>query len=326
MDDLIGLVNEEILKERVNTVRNQREQIRERMQNPGLYERMQAQQAPTQTLTTQTQPQVRNPTYRPAGALQKAALSDLYNQSHGESYSSGSAGEGSTEYSGPTEGLGLNSLMAGILGNVVGMGAGKLGAPGPIGGLVSGITSALLGKGDPSNKVANSAIKAGLTLAFPQLAPVIGLASMFGLNMRQGLAELFGIETPAPGYEGGFFGTQGIGSGIDSSLGGLQGVMGDSFASDGLGGDTSSGGGSTTSGYDSGDLGTGISGGYGLGSTEGIGYGTSLGGLQGAMEGTFGNDYGLGGYDYGGGSYGGDYGGGGYSSGDNSYGGSSGNE
>lgn len=321
MDDLIGLVNEEILKERVNTVRNQREQIRERMQNPGLYERMQAQQAPTQTLTTQTQPQVRNPTYRPAGTLQKAALSDLYNYRNQESSSSAS-GEGPTEYSGPTEGLGLNSLMAGILGNVVGMGAGKLGAPGPIGGLVSGITSALLGKGDPSNKIANSAIKAGITLAFPQLAPVIGLASMFGLNMRQGLSELFGIETPAPGYEGGFFGTQGIGSGIDSSLGGLQGVMGDSFASDGLGGE--SGGGSTPSGYDSGDLGTGISGGYGLGSTEGIGYGTSLGGLQGAMEGTFGNDYGWGGL---GGDYGGGYdGGGGYSSGDNSYGGSSGNE
>jgi len=313
MDDLIGLVNDEILRERVNTIRNQREQIRERMQNPGLYERMQAQQqAPTQTLTPQTQPQVRNPTYRPASSLQKAALSDLYNYRN-EKSSSSASGVGPTEYSGPTEGLGLNSLMAGILGNVMGMGAGKLGAPGPIGGLVSGITSALLGKGDPSNKVANSVIKAGITLAFPQLAPVIGLANMFGLNMKQGLTELFGMEKPAPGYEGGFFGTQGIGGGIDSSLGGLQGVMGHSFASDGLGG-KSGGGGSTTPGYGTGDLGSGISGGFGLGSTKGIGYGTSLGRFQGAMNGTFGNDYG--GSDYGGG----------YSSGDNSYGGSLGNE
>lgn len=314
MDNLIELVNNEVLQERINSVRNQREDIRDRMRNPGLYGQ-QVTQPTTATQTQTTTPTV--PTYRPAGSLQKAALQDLYNYSNDQSSSSAS-GEGPQDYAGPTEGLGLNSLMAGILGNVASMGVGKMGAPGPIGGLVSGVTSALLGKGDPSNKITNSAIKAAISLAFPQLSPVIGLASMFGLNMRQGLSELFGVEKPAPGYEGGFFGTQGIGSGIDTSLGGLQDAMSGAFGSDAY-----SGGGGTPSGYDQGDLGSGLS--SQIGYSSGLGFDSgNLGGLQGVMSDTFSSDYGWGGLgsDYGGG----DYGGGGYSSGDSSYGGSSGNE
>lgn len=282
MDNLIGKVNQDILTEdRINTLQNQKEEIRRRLQNPGLY--------PDQTSYTQQQ---YSQSYRPAEALQRAALSDIYNMQGGSGQSDSYS---PSNYSGPSEGAGLNSLLAGGLGTIAGQVAGRAGA-GPLSGLVSAMVSGGLGKGNFSNKVTNSAIKAGLSLAFPQLSPILGLMSLFGLspNFRQGLGELFGMDKVTPGYEGGFFGTRGEGTGLDASQGGF-----------GYGGfDT------TPAGYSPSDLGSGIG-------TTGMGLGATQGGLQGAMSGTFSGGSGLG-SDYGGGDS--------YSSGDNSYGGSSGNE
>lgn len=254
MDDILGKVNQEVLQERVNSLRNQKEEIRRRLQNPGLY--------PDQVAPI-TQQQLAQ-SYRPAESLQRAALSDLYNMAgrdQSDAYSS-------SDYAGPREGAGLSSLLAGGLGALAGQVAGRAGA-GPLSGLISSMVSGALGKGDPSNKIANSAIKTGLSLAFPQLSPILGLMSLFGIspNFRQGLGELFGIDNVTPGYEGGFFGTQGIGSGLDASQGGFG---------YGTGIDT------TPAGYDSSDLGSGIG-------TTGMGLDTSQGGLQGAMSDTFGS-------------------------------------
>lgn len=165
------------------------------------------------------------------------------------------------------------------------------GVPSPISsGVGRGLSATMKGENVPNAVI--DGIFGGL---LSSLGPM-GLAANLGLNalgfsLGRGVSEAVSPTETVPGFEGGFFSNPGIGSGIS----------GDFSESN------------TPSGYDSGDLGTGITGGFGLGSTAGIGSGPTLGGLQGAMEGTFSGDYGgsLGsGYGSDGDGSGGGYGGG----------------
>jgi len=136
------------------------------------------------------------------------------------------------------------------------------GVPG-LGAAAGTIASGIIG--DKSAKeIGQGLFNSGLGTLFSMANPVAGLgynlARMVGFNPGQGLSEMFGGYSGTPGYEGGFWGKQGIGSGITT----------DASSND-----------STPFGYDSSELGSGIttSGGLGYSDSSTLGSGIS-GGLS----------------------------------------------
>lgn len=134
-------------------------------------------------------------------------------------------------------------------------------------GLGGGISGGMSGKGVGVGAI--DGVFSGLMASF---GPVGALAAMglsaMGFSLGRGFSEMVSPTHEAPGYEGGFFSDPGKGVGISADPGEGVGGWG------GLPGDTP--------GYGSSDLGLGIG-------TTGIGVDSpGRGGLQGAMDGTFG--------------------------------------
>lgn len=303
-------VNQQVLQERVNSLRNQKEEIRQRLQNPGLYPDSATPDASLSNI---------NEYYRPSQAF-KNDLGSVFNYAYdGGSDGGGTYGGTSTSgYTGPA----MDAQTAQAIGNITGLVGSYTGAlPEGTGQTVSGALSgnpAQAAKGlaniamslenvNPYGRMGvNAAIDAlsgksatsvakGLGLsslfsAVPQLAQVMALdkgitalSNLFGFDfsISRGLSEMISPTPTAKGFKGGFFSDPGLGAG----LGGL-GPMGSYGDYGGIGG--WNGTGDDVAGYAPGDLGEGIG-------TTGIGLGMSQGGLQGAMSG-FG-DYGGGGGD-----------------------------
>lgn len=194
------------------------------------------------------------------------SLSDLI-AGYGES--KGMAGDGSSGSSGVSGGkaggLGLGGTAAKAVGKAAEFGLALAGAPKAVSSVAGGVTTGLVGKGISAQDITNVAFN---TLAVALGVPGMAMAALgaLGFNPTQGIAELLGISDVTPGFEGGFFGTPGVGTGVTAAPG------------EGIGGFGVQG---STPGYGTSDLGSGIG-------TTGIGLGTEQGGLQGAMSGTFG--------------------------------------
>ena len=148
-------------------------------------------------------------------------------QSGGDSLGSSSPGSQSTNSGrGPGAGPAMGALTS--------MGVGYLGSQAGLPGWASGMVGSLAGKGVAKGEVtvediANTAIFGGLKAAVPAIfSGPVGLAvglglGLLGFNPAQGLGEMLGMyEGLAPGYEGGFFGTQGKGLGISGGLPGFD--------------------------------------------------------------------------------------------------------
>lgn len=292
-------VNQQVLQERVNSLRNQKEEIRQRLQNPGLYPDSATPDASLSNI---------NEYYRPSQAF-KNDLGSVFNYAYdGGSDGGGTYGGTSTSgYTGPA----MDAQTAQAIGNITGLVGSYTGAlPGGTGQTVSGALSgnpAQAAKGlaniamslenvNPygrmgvnaaidalSGKSATSVAKGlGLSALFsavPQLAQVMALdkgitalSNLFGFDfsISRGLSEMISPTPTAPGYEGGFFGEPGLGLGIQGSI-------------PGYGADSSGG---TPAGYGDGDLGGGISGGIGsdTGATAGYGGGDLGGGISGGLS------------------------------------------
>lgn len=294
----LGKVNQQVLQERVNSLRNQKEDIRQRLQNPGLY---------PDSATPSVNLSNINEYYRPSQAFKKD-LSSVFNYAFtGDSGGGDTSGNTPNSSSGPA----MSAETANAIGNIAGLIGGYTGTtPGGFGQTVGGALSgnaAQTGKGianmamsaaqmSPygrmgvnaaidalSGKSATSVAKGlGLSALFsavPQLAQVMALdkgitalSNIFGLDfsISRGLSEMISPTPTAPGFEGGFFGEPGLGLGIQGALPGYGG---------GYGGD------STPAGYGAGDLGGGVSGGIGsdTGSTAGYGDGDLGGGISGGL-------------------------------------------
>ncbi len=163
------------------------------------------------------------------------------------------------------------SAPTGALGAAVGMGASfgvstglsSIGVPGAIAGVAGSLAGrAAQGKDVGLPDVVNASINAALNGAVPGLGIALG---MLGFNPAQGLTEAFGLSDVTPGFEGGFFGKQGIGFGVDSGMAGSG----------------------TPAGFGANDLGSGLAGTNGIGPEVGISApGTQdIGGLQAAPTG-----------------------------------------
>ena len=155
--------------------------------------------------------------------------------------------------SGRADGFGLSSGISSAVGKGVSTGLGFAGAPAAVAGLAGGLATGIAGKGISSEDMANLAMNAvAVALGVPGVA-MTGLQAL-GFNPAQGLAEALGLSNTTPGFEGGFFGTPGLGLGIEGSI-------------------SDTGVDSTPSGFGVGDLGGGIS----TGATTGISGGISVG-------------------------------------------------
>lgn len=168
-------------------------------------------------------------------------------------------------------GAGLGSLPSRAVGVAVNTLTTMEGVPAPMASMLGGLAKGVTGKGLSTEDMANMAFDAiAVSLGLPGFA--LGIAHALGFNPAQGIAETLGLTGVAPGYEGGFFGTPGIGSGVsggsiaapdvdttpagftESDLGfgltgsfsGLQSAMSNTFSSDAMGlsevGDSFSGG------------------------------------------------------------------------------------
>ena len=163
------------------------------------------------------------------------------------------------------------SAPTGAIGTAVGMGASlgvstglsSMGVPGAIAGVAGSLAGrAAQGKDVGLSDVVNASINTALNGAVPGLGIALG---MLGFNPAQGLTEAFGLSDVTPGFEGGFFGKQGIGFGVDSGMAGSG----------------------TPAGFGANDLGSGLAGINGIGPEVGISApGTQdIGGLQAAPTG-----------------------------------------
>lgn len=158
---------------------------------------------------------------------------------------------------------GATGTLAGLFTNVVT--EGKI--PG-LGGLAGTLASGLVGDksaNEIGQGLVNSGIGTALSLANPLLGTAYAFARALGFNPAYGLNNLFGngLDGVAPGFIGtgyGFFGNNAIGSGIRSTPGNITNAGYSNSGSNGYSG-------YTPSGYESGDLGSGItnsSSGYGV--------------------------------------------------------------
>ena len=184
---------------------------------------------------------------------------------------------------GPLSGL-AGAAVSGLQGNIpgavqgVGTTLGALAGLKGYSGLVGQFAKDMYNDVDLGTMFGNLGKQAAMSAAFsavPGLGAIYGLASLFGLNMDQGLRDAIQGYQGAPGFQGplaGFFGKNALGLGI------------------GLPGPTD-----TPLGFETSDLGTGIYGGLGdlFGTTETTapGFETSdLGtGLTGSLSSNFGN-------------------------------------
>ena len=158
---------------------------------------------------------------------------------------------------------GAAGTLAGLFTNVITEGK----VPG-LAGLASTLASGLVGDksaNEIGQGLVNSGIGTALSLSNPLLGTAYSLARALGFNPAYGLNNLFGngLDGVAPGFTGtgyGFFGNNAIGSGIRSTPGNITNAGYSSSGSNGYSG-------YTPSGYESGDLGSGItntSNGYGV--------------------------------------------------------------
>lgn len=158
---------------------------------------------------------------------------------------------------------GAVGTLAGLFTNVIT--EGKI--PG-LGGLAGTLASGLVADksaNEIGQGLVNSGIGTALSLSNPLLGTAYSLARALGFNPAYGLNNLFGngLTGVAPGFVGkggGFFGPNALGSGIRSTPGNITNAGYSSSGSNGYSG-------YTPSGYESGDLGSGItnsSSGYGV--------------------------------------------------------------
>jgi len=146
-----------------------------------------------------------------------------------------------------------NMALTGLSGNWKGaaaQGAGTLTSmfsktPG-LGGIVGSLTSGLLGEKSKEQigmDMGNTLLGTGLSLANPALGSLYGLARLFGFDPAQGISESINY-TGTPGYQGGYWGKPGMGSGITDKSGSSY---------------TTQNNYTSPAGFSSGDLGSGIS-------------------------------------------------------------------
>ena len=137
----------------------------------------------------------------------------------GSNYSFGVADSDTESYSG---GLGLNSLLASVLGTAGGIGLGMQGMP--MAGTFGSIFSGILGDGMSQDKMQQTLVNGGLGTLASAVNPIAGIlysiAKAAGLNVAQGLSEQFGdgMANTAPGFGGGYWGKKGTGDGITGGL------------------------------------------------------------------------------------------------------------
>lgn len=196
-NSLIGKVNQSVLQDRVNSLRNQKEQIRQRLQNPGLYP-----DSSTPNVTLENL----NQYYRPSQELAKQSISELSNFFNNVT-------EGSSAYSENTpnttsgRGLGLNSGLANTIGSIASQAASRSGA-GPASSFIGSAIAGALGKENASKDIMTSALKAAAVSAVPQLSPVLAayglantLAGLFGYDLGTEAKSFANIGNQfAPGF------------------------------------------------------------------------------------------------------------------------------
>ena len=299
MDNLLSRVNNNLLQEGATSNQYLRRQELRKQMEDGNYDKDSTNQA--------TQPSS-NATLQPTLAQTYSSLLNNYNNIIGSSTSQTSSGTSqgtSGGYSGTggflnipswlpagvsmagaLSGNGLYGTLAsnamkiaggnveGGIGGLSGLFAGMLSGGKIPSGLVSTGVSGLLSGRDPSEigkDMVNSGIGYSLGMANPVLGIGYGIARMLGFNPAYGLNNLFGngLDGVAPGFTGtgyGFFGNNAIGSGIRSTPGNITNAGYSSSGSNGYSG-------YTPSGYESGDLGSGIT-------NTSNGYGISGGGIK----------------------------------------------
>jgi len=135
-----------------------------------------------------------------------------------------------------TEGFGLPGLVSSGLGAATSIGLNYTGIPGAVAGTLGSVVGQKAGKGINAESLANMAFGKIAGAISPPLGMAYGLASMLGLNAAQGFGEMAGMYPDlTPGFEGGFWGHQGIGSGIDSGTFGGYNYGGETPGSIGVG-------------------------------------------------------------------------------------------
>ena len=181
----------------------------------------------------------------------------------------------STSSYGGFSGLGASPGVATAVGVAISAATGLLGAPAAVGSIAGGVGKGIAGKGMTDQDMANLAIS---TIATALGVPGVAMAGLgrLGFNPAQGLAEALGISDVTPGYEGGFFGTAGLGSGlrggISSDVSGTPSGFSEGDLGGGIGTDSSPSS-DTPAGFGAGDLGSGL-----RGSISAAGFGGYSGG------------------------------------------------
>ena len=174
-----------------------------------------------------------------------------------------------TESTSSYGGFGASRGVATAVGGAISVATGLLGAPAVVGSFAGGIGKGVAGKGMTDQDMANLAIS---TIATALGAPGVAMAGLraLGFNPAQGLAEALDISDVTPGFEGGFFGTAGLGKGVSGGISSDVSGTPSGFSEGDLGGGVSYGGQSDTpAGYSEGDLGSGITGGMSTGFSGG---------------------------------------------------------
>lgn len=184
----------------------------------------------------------------------------------------------------------------------LGLGLNALNVPGyAIGPAVTGIMGFMNDRpaGEMAESVANSAIGSLAGLAGPIGGAAYAIARALGFNPAQGIGESLGMyEGLTPGYQGGFWGDQGIGTGIQSTPSNISNFSpagaspGSNVSAPGMGGSLGGGiSGSYSGGSYSGDRGgspgasaPGMGGSLGGGISVGPGGGVSTSGLSNASD------------------------------------------
>ena len=178
--NILNKVNQSVLQERINSTRNQKEQIRQRLQNPGLYQ---------DSATPNTSIANLNEYYRPSQAF-KNDLSSVFKYAEG-SYG-GDATLGNPTGTAPS-GPAMNAQTAQTIGNLAGLVSSYTGTfPGGFGGTISGALS-----GNPG-QTAKGVATMGMNLAgahpAAQMAVNYGIDSLLGKSpSMQDMAKNVGL-------------------------------------------------------------------------------------------------------------------------------------
>jgi len=216
------------------------------------------------------------------GSLEDGILTPVQTGTGLEVASSGSNSTGPSTGDGTySGGVGLSPIASKAVGTAASIGLGAIGMP--MSRVMGNIIGQMAGDGINGGSVFNMGLGKVLGLINPALGIPYAIASMLGLDAAQGISEITGLSKPTPGFEGGFFGKQGLGGGLtlDGGSTGLSGNTIGGYSPDGSG-TGSVGVGGQNAGADSNGTGLGGMAGAGIGGSTAA---QAMGGIGGYSPG-----------------------------------------